>query len=363
MKIALIGEYSGFHEGLKSGLEYLGHKVDIYSSGDSFKNISRDYNLSPKDSSIISRAEYYLFTLPKYIDFIAREYDIIQIVNPSVLAGPRHNFLYFTSLLKKLRKSNAILALAVAGCDTNTQRGLSSMKRSPCPGCLIESNLGKCNWTKERFNLETNALVELVDVIVPFSGFSYNDSYKDNLKKTPLLPLPIRTEIVNERTNSIGPNGKIKILHGISRAGFKGSDVIINALRNLELDCNNKFEILITENLKFKDYLKQLSNVNVVIDQLYGDSLGMNTLFSMLSSSIVFTSFDRKKVDNVDLVNAPVFQLADNVSDIVSQLKQLLNYSELDFNILGKNSRSFVLNNNNPVEIAKILLNYWRFVV
>jgi hypothetical protein len=208
--------------------------------------------------------------------------------------------------------------------------------------------------------LETNSIVDLVDVIIPFGGFSYNSSYIDNKKKSPLVPFPVRFELVHSRLNNIGSNNKIKILHGINRAGFKGSNIIIDALKKLEFENGDQFEIIIPEKLQFNTYLKLISSVNVVIDQLYGDSLGMNTLFSMLSSTIVFTSYDKRKVDNLNLINSPVFQIEDNVLGIKNQLNNLAKFKNEDFVELGLKSRNFVLEHNNPTEVAKLILKYWR---
>ena len=42
MNILIVGEFSGFSKNLKVGLNELGHKVSIMSTGDNFKKIKID---------------------------------------------------------------------------------------------------------------------------------------------------------------------------------------------------------------------------------------------------------------------------------------------------------------------------------
>ncbi|GAK96246.1 hypothetical protein JCM19294_1759 [Nonlabens tegetincola] len=45
MRILLIGEYSGYHNALKHGLQSLGHEVVIAGDGDGFKKFPVDIDL------------------------------------------------------------------------------------------------------------------------------------------------------------------------------------------------------------------------------------------------------------------------------------------------------------------------------
>ena len=47
MKILLIGEYSGFHNSLKKGLQQLGHTVVLVGDGDNYKNYPVDISTKP----------------------------------------------------------------------------------------------------------------------------------------------------------------------------------------------------------------------------------------------------------------------------------------------------------------------------
>ena len=66
MNILIVGEFSGFSKNLKVGLNELGHKVSIMSTGDNFKKIKID-------ESDINILKYYTKRLNnKYLNFIFR---------------------------------------------------------------------------------------------------------------------------------------------------------------------------------------------------------------------------------------------------------------------------------------------------
>ena len=82
MKILLLGEYSALHKNLKEGLVSLGHEVDIASSGDGWKNIPRDIDLSVKGNYITRKIKHVinLFKLTQLV----KNYDVVQLMNPFI---------------------------------------------------------------------------------------------------------------------------------------------------------------------------------------------------------------------------------------------------------------------------------------
>ena len=77
MKVLLLGEYSGFHNNLKIGLETLGHQVSIAASGDGFKKLKVDIDLGGTLSNNIGkfkRITYPFLKLNKLLN-----YDLVQL--------------------------------------------------------------------------------------------------------------------------------------------------------------------------------------------------------------------------------------------------------------------------------------------
>ena len=357
MKIALIGEFSGVHAGLKKGLEALGHHVDIYSNGDAFKKIKSDKALYPVFGGFFDKLNYYLFGFPKLFRMISKNYDAIQIINPHVITGVKNSSIYYKYSIDIFKKNKGIKSLAVVGCEANTQRGLSALVRSPCPGCLKDYNLPRCPFISKNNTKITRHAENFADHIIPLGGPSYAKSYSHHPKYKYIIPFAVDISMIPNRQNY--PSGKIKILHGINRAGFKGSDIILDALKKIEHDHPESFEVIIPDKLPFDEYIKMLSNVNVVVDQLYGDGLGMNALYSMGAGCVVFTCFDRIHIENLDLTDAPAIQIGATVEEIYQQIFELKNWSVENFNTTGEKSRQFVLDHYSPIKVAKQVLEYW----
>jgi hypothetical protein len=357
MKIALIGEYSGVHTSLKIGLENLGHEVDIYSNGDGFKKIKSNLTLYPEHKSLLNKLHFYIFGISKLFKLISINYDIIQIINPHVVSSPRGNPYYYGWIINKLNKTKAIKSLAVVGCEANTQRVISALERSPCVGCLKDYGLTACPFiTKNNIKI-TNHVERFANHIVPIGSTCYFKSYENHPKCREIVPNAVDISFIPARKNIV--KNKIRILHGLSRKGFKGSDIILEALEKVHQSHSDFFEIIIPDKLKFDDYVKLLSTANVVVDQLYGDSLGMNALYSMGASCLVFAHFDRIKIGTLDLTEAPAIQVGETVDEIYQQIISLKSWSQEEFVEVGQKSRHFVLSHCSPVKVAQQVMKYW----
>ena len=195
------------------------------------------------------------------------------------------------------------------------------------------------------------------DCIIPFGGPSYVQSYQYHSKCTQLLSFPVNVDSIRCRDNAL--DGKIKVLHGLNRAGFKGSEDIIKALNKIQKDFPQQFEIIFSDRLPFDHYIKLLSGVNVVVDQLYGDALAMNALYSMASSCVVLTSFDPVEVGCLDLTKAPAIQVKSTSEGIYRQIVDMMQWTNSDFIRVGRESREFVLTECSPVKVASQVMKFW----
>ena len=232
------------------------------------------------------------------------------------------------------------------------------MQRSPCRGCLAEAGRSECLFLSESLSQIASDAVKLVDVIIPFGGPSYAASYSHVGKAGPLLAFPIEASIVPNQGNRL--IGKIRVLHGKNRPGFKGSGVIYEALSRLEKEFPYDFEIVAPERLPFNEYLQLLGTVNVVVDQLYGDGLGMNALLAMAAHCVVLSSFDRVKEGGLDLIAAPAIQLGTTADAIFAQLSELRQWSAEEFGAVGAASRCYVEEHCAPVTIAAEIAERWE---
>ena len=352
--IAFIGDFSGLHLNLKQGFINMGLNSLIYSDGDDFKKVPCDYSLSLPPHDQPSRFIFFVIDQPLFLNLLFFQHDIVQIISARFIYTPyTWQKIYLLYLNFILRKSKAKFVLTVGGCDHKTQKILSKIDRSPCPGCLKDMNMEKCFLISQRHQELQTFVESKVDLIMPFGGSSYLRAYSE---ASCCLPFPLKTTTSDCDSNY--PQGKIKIMHGISRAGFKGSNIIVSVLRQIEQDFPDNVEILVFEKLPWQEYILCLNKANIVIDQAFGDGLGYNSLYSLSLGKIVFTSHSPSWILSLYGKESPAIDFWDEDSLYQGLVKVCsLSYREIDS--LGRKGYDFVKDSCSPEAIASKALSFY----
>jgi len=352
--VAFICDFSGLHLNLKRCFVNIGLNCVIYSDGDSFKRIPSDLPWISPPSDPVKRLFFFVIEQPLFLNSLFLKHDVVQIIAARFIHTPntwQKRYLAYLNII--LRKSRARFVLTVAGCDHRTHKTLSEAERSPCPGCLKDMNEIQCFLTSQRHQELQTFVESKIDAIMPFGGMSYFRAYS---KATDCLPFPL--EVTDKCFTGNYPNGKIKILHGISRPGFKGSDIIISALSRLEKSIPNDVEIIVVEKLALEQYILCLKDVNIVIDQVFGDGLSYNSLYSMSLGKIVFTSHSPAWILSLYGNESPAIDFWDEDSLYEGLVKTCaLSYEEI--NLLGRKAYEFVKNFASPQTIASKALSFY----
>lgn len=357
MKIALIGDFSSLHFNLKKGFEALGHECVLYSTGDGFKKIPGGVCYGPEKPGYISLAKW-LVRQPSWLERLIAENDIVQLMNPYSLRVP-HRLgmkIYRKKILESIRsartRSDACFGLSLAGCSALTIEAMGNLTRSPCAGCMKDTQTSKCVFdVGDNYEYERE-LYALCDRVIPFGGCAYEKSAVG----LAALPMPVDCRTFPYTPNVVRKN--VRILHGINRKGFKGSDWIINALNRVAKNFEN-VEIVIVERMPFNDYLQVVSNCNVVVDQLFGDALGMNALLSMALGRVVLTSHDRVCIRRIYGEEAPALDISSEESVYTTLAELISGWAEDDYLKIGEKSRRFVETHCDATSIARRVLGYY----
>jgi len=116
----------------------------------------------------------------------------------------------------------------------------------------------------------------------------------------------------------------------------------------------NDVELIIVEKLPIDEYLKKLYNANIVIDQIFADTLGMNSLFTMATGRVVFSNYKAHYYNK----NIPAISIDYKVNDILNKLEFFL---ENKHNIpeIGHKSRLYVEENHNYIKISNEFVQVW----
>ena len=202
------------------------------------------------------------------------------------------------------------------------------------------------------------AVEKAVSKVFTMGGASYARSYSSHPKLHTPLPLPIDPETVRSPRNH--RSGPIRIFHGISRAGFKGSGVILDALSQVKTELGTRVEITTSQGLPYSEYLKTMSRADVVVDQMYGDGIGMNALQAMAASSAVLTAVDKHDFGSVRYSQAPVINIAEDAQGIATQLRELAEMGRGKLTEIQEASRNYVIRHHNSNTIAKEMVDAWE---
>lgn len=296
MKILLVGEYSNVHWTLACGLRSIGHSVTVISNGDFWKQykcdilLKRDYTSNAR----VAALKYFLkllFTLRKM-----RGYDIVQITNPMFLELKAERIWRF---YRYLQRHNGKIFMGAFGMDHYYVKG-----------CL-DGNLFK--YSELVYNNRIRAIKDNLDSISDWTNNSskqilnqriakecngivaglweyyqcYRQEFADKLEYIPFPVEPVSRESLPARYYQ--DIDRVRIFIGIqkSRSEFKGTDILLKVLQELQNEYPDKMELTCVSNVPFQEYKRLMRESDILVDQLYSPSPNMNSLLAMSQGLVV----------------------------------------------------------------------------
>ncbi len=201
-----------------------------------------------------------------------------------------------------------------------------------------------------RANISTSSLVQRIRHAELHSDLIYSQPNQSNLAIRPYMHLYLPIDLSKYVCHI--PKREIPVVvHAPSSTSIKGTDEILTALRQLEVE-GVRFELIQLNRVPNKEVLAQLTNADVVIDQLYSGGYGKLSMESMASGSAVATRrFDVFWPDNSSL---PIHHI--DSKNISQQLKLLLTNRELRIR-LAESARSFITQRHTAQNIAQSILD------
>ena len=364
MKILLIGEYSNVHWTLAEGLRALGHEACVVSNGDFWKDYRRDISLVRKYTKA-GGISYLLKTyalLPKL-----RGYDVVQLINPMFLEVKAERIF---PIYRYLKKHNKKIFLGAFGMDTYW---VNACKQKPRIFRYSDFNIGDkeilndytieqaADWqgtTKERLNKEIAANCNGI-----IAGmYEYHTAYKEEHQdKLTYIPFPIYSESKAASTH-YDNRRKVRFFIGInkSRNIYKGTDIMLRALERVVADYPAECELLKAESIPFEQYTKMVNRCDVLLDQLYGYSPGMNALLAMSKGKIVVGGAEEECYDILDEKTLrPMINVVPDEEDVYRQLEWLIKNKE-KIATMQRESIEFIEKHHNPEKVAKQYLDFWN---
>lgn len=334
MRILIIGEYSGFANNLKKGFLALGHEVVLFSWGDGFKKIKsefeEDYNIDVANFKVFNRVikgtwliKYVIesFTFKKKINKISKEglFDVVLVLNLDFI---KFNYQlckpYFShNMIKRIVKRPEDIYLSLCGNEFIYNSYLASMRKKNPDEAIKRQFPSKRE--KKIFKTFSTHIPNVIPVMYDYAEPYRVSKLAENFELQPTIPLPL--DITNIRfENTV--NDKLIIFYGLNRAS-KGTHVICEALNTIK----NKFpnvEVITDGNMPFNQYLKVISRANIIVDQCYTFSYGMNAIYSMAMGKVVLSCNEPECQDEFKRSDIPILNIEPNVNQIINTIENLI---------------------------------------
>ena len=363
MRILLVGDYSNVHATLARGLRELGHEVCLVSDGDGWKNYPRDIDVKRE----IGKGRWYdlkyLLRLRKIWKKL-RGYDVVQLINPVFLPLKAERMWSFYEQLRRHNKKVVLCAFGMdhywvkAGLDCRTFRysdfNIGARQR------LDEGENPQfiADWLKGAKGELNRKMAEDCDAIVA-GLYEYYASYvKEWGSKLTFIPFPV----VPQERKDFPPQDKIKFFIGIQkkRSAYKGTDVMWQALRRVAAEFPEVVEIRKAESVPFEEYCRLMDDSDVILDQLYSYTPGMNALEAMARGLVVVGGGEP---ENYEILNEneirPIVNVEPTEESVYQALKDLVKHSD-KVSRLQSESQMYIEKHHDYRKVAQRFLDLYE---
>lgn len=347
MRILLVGEFSGLYRNLKEGLLELGHETKHIADGDGWKEIGG------QDMSLNSSSRNYI-SIVKQLKKM-KGFDVVQLVCPTIY---RKEFNYCA--FKMLTAQNDKMVLSIAGDNYFTYKAYNEGKYRYCVLDGLDEFLDYYNQSTLRGRIrawDERRIVDEMDGLIPIS-YEYAEAFRCFSKLKKAIPIPINCDSVKFQDNVI-KNNKVCFFHGLNREIPKGSAYIVGAMRRLKEKYPNDVEIIINPRTPLKDYLKIMSQTNVVLDQCKSYMLGLNALYAMAEGKVVLGGNEEENRKELQIENCPAYNILPDEKQILKTMENVLEQKK-EIGNLGWKSREYVEEYHSHIKVAEQYINTWK---
>ena len=378
MKILLLGEYSRLHNSLKEGFVTLGHEVSIVGCGDKFKQFPVDYSIYAQicndnkianllyrgirkviglDFEKIEKAIRFYLLIPKLND-----YHHVQLINSDALETYPilSRFLY-----KKLFKNIQNRSLLICGDETPIVDYLikKEFKYSVLTPYFEDNSIEKefqfpLKYRKNSYRKTFDWLKENCQNLIT-SDLDYEIPMRKMGFQTTFIPNPINTDtIAFQKTEN---TGEIVIFLGINRLSYTKKGIIYfeKALEIIQEKHADKIEIIVTENLPYKEYISKYNKAHILLDQVFAYDQGYNALEAMAKGKVVFTGAETEFLNQYHLQEDEVcINAVPDENEIGVKLSFLIEHPE-KISKISKNARKFIEKEHDYKVVAEKYLACW----
>lgn len=365
MKILMLGDYSNLHACLAKELRKRGHEVTLVSDRGGYMKTEADIEMRRRPGIFggISYLYRIMASLPSWSG-----YDVVQLINPVFFSLKPLKLRMIFDILKKNNRS-VFLTLCgndhffVKDCVEKDIFRFSEFRigkeKTPLVKCNPQRETG---WLIPEHASYTKYLYDTIDGAMSILP-EYDISARLHMNPDKILftNLPISLYSLNPTPMKL--DGPIRILIGM-RGNMeiqKGTARMLDICRSLEEELQGICEVKVVKNLSLADYLDELRNSHIVIDQLYSYSPATNALQTMALGRITASGGQPEYYEYIGESEQPIFCLSplEDENTIKERLRRLiLDHERLQQ--MAKEGRRLVERHNNVCDIALLFESHWK---
>lgn len=364
MKILLLGECSNMHWMLAQALRQSGHDVTVASDGSKWMENNRDLDLTRNGYSFKDSLRY-MWHLFRNLDKL-KGYDIVQIKNPLFIdmKADRNLWLY-----KYLKRNNGKVFLGAFGTDYYWVSACFDRKTFRYSDYFIgnEPNniemavqLAKEWQSKEKRQLN-EYIADTCDGIIACL-YEYYAAYKPLFDgKLTYISEPVNTQELTFIEKS-AVDDKIRFFVGVQsdRHELKGTDLLMKCLKEIHRKYPREVLINKAENVPNKEYLKLMAQSDVLLDQVYSYTPGMNALTAMAQGLVTVSGAEPEMYTLLgESLNMPIVNVHPDEQDIFDKLEKIVLQKER-LPEQSTASRKFIEKHHDSFMISRQYLDFWN---
>ena len=365
MKILMLGDYSNLHASLAKELRRRGHEVTLVSDRGGYMKTDADVEMRRHPGIFGSFAYLYrvMATLPSWSG-----YDVVQLINPQFLSLKPGKLKIIFDILKKNNRS-VFLTLCgndhffVKDCVYSDLFRFSEFRigKEKAPLVLCDPNREN-GWLIPAHADYTQHLYDNVDGAMSTLP-EYDMSARQHMDPEKLVFTNLPISLDSLKFTPMNLDNPIRVLIGM-RGGMeiqKGTARMLDICKELEKEMGGQFEVKVVKNLPLDDYLNELRNSHIVIDQLYSYSPGMNALQTMALGRITASGGQPEYYEYIGENTQPIFCLTplEDAETIKNRLKELILDAER-LKSMSEEGRRLVERHNDVGKVASLFEEHWQ---
>lgn len=288
-----------------------------------------------------------------------KHYDVASYVH-RISFVDRPHFLRFLDI-PTLRSKVEVMSYTALGCDEIAFiAGNDQLPYKPCATCQqYDDPLKYCERVVRPMNGEAcDYLNKYFDHAVT-TAVEYGHVERLFKKKTSRIPLPLDVSEAPWMPSGHGNVRKVRIIHTPSRGGFKGTAVVLEAIKLLA-EKRDDFEFKVITGVPFKEYVALVGEADIVIDQVWSQSPGMNALWLLAMGKIVLSGNTELAKEFFPFAGeSPIIDADPHPEKLAESLSQTLSQRS-NFARLAENGREYVATHHGHLKVARQYLELWQ---